>query len=98
MTARMPTPGNARNRLVSALSGASFQYDSFGRRVGKTISGVTTNYLYDGANTVQELSGGALTANPLRANIRETSLVPLFNEQGEKGKGGNEQHVEWVGF
>jgi YD repeat-containing protein len=56
---------DARNHLVSTLSGASFQYDPFGRRVSKTTSGATTNYLYDGLNPVQELSGGAPTANLL---------------------------------
>ena len=49
---------NARNQLVAISGGvsASFQYDPFGRRVSKTIGG-TTQYLYDGANPVQELSG-----------------------------------------
>jgi len=56
---------DARNRLVSTLSGASFQYDPFGRRVGKTISGTTTNNLYDGVNVVQELMGGAPSASLL---------------------------------
>jgi len=45
---------DARNRLVSTLSGASFQYDAFGRRTSKTIGGATTTFLYDGANAVQE--------------------------------------------
>jgi RHS repeat-associated protein len=56
---------DARNHLVSTLSGASFQYDPFGRRVAKTVSGATTNYLYDGVNPVQELSGATPTANVL---------------------------------
>ncbi len=60
---------DARNRLVSTLSGAAFQYDPFGRRTGKTISGATTNYLYDGANMVQELSGGSPTANLLSGGV-----------------------------
>lgn len=50
---------DARNRLAS-LAGpvaASFQYDAFGRRMAKTIGGSTTNYLYDGANPVQEQNG-----------------------------------------
>src|SRR5215469_14502552 len=62
---------NARNQLssiVGAVSG-SFQYDPFGRRVGKTINSVTTNYLYDGANIVQELSGGIPTASLLTGGI-----------------------------
>jgi RHS repeat-associated protein len=56
---------DARNHLVATPSGASFQYDPFGRRTAKTISGVTTNFLYDGLNPVQELSGGTPTANLL---------------------------------
>jgi hypothetical protein len=34
-------------------------------RVGKTTIAGTTNYLYDGANPVQELSGTTVTANLL---------------------------------
>ena len=58
---------NARNEL-SALSGgvtASFQYDGVGRRRAKTIGGGTTGFLYDGLNMVQELAGGAPSANLL---------------------------------
>jgi RHS repeat-associated protein len=64
---------DARNHLVS-ISGAvsaSFQYDPFGRRVGKTIGAVTTNYLYDGVNPVQELSSGSATANLLTGLIAD---------------------------
>jgi hypothetical protein len=31
----------------------------------------------------------------LRANIRETPVVPLINEQGEKEKGRDEWHFSW---
>lgn len=67
---------NTRDQLT-ALSGemsASFQYDGVGRRRGKTISGATTQFLYDGPNFVQELSGGgAVTANLLTGlHIDET--------------------------
>ena len=59
---------NARNQLVS-LSGpgvtASFQYDALGRRKSKTVNGVTTEFLYDGHSSVQELSGGSVQANLL---------------------------------
>jgi RHS repeat-associated protein len=59
---------NARHQLQS-ISGtgltASFQYDGLGRRVGKTVNGQSTAYLYDGENVVQELSGGSPTANLL---------------------------------
>jgi uncharacterized protein RhaS with RHS repeats len=44
------------NRL-SAISGAAtagYGYDYQGRRSGKTVSGATTTYLYDGLNLVSE--------------------------------------------
>jgi RHS repeat-associated protein len=62
---------DARNRLVSTLSGASFQYDSFGRRTSKTIGGTTTTFLYDGANAVQEVIGGTNIANSLSGGVDE---------------------------
>jgi hypothetical protein len=43
----------------------SLRYDGYGRRVGKTTLAGTTNYLYDGANVVQELSSTTVTANLL---------------------------------
>ncbi len=60
-------PWSERNRL-SSLAGnfaASFEYDPFGHRLGKTIDGTTTDFLYAGANPVQELSGTTVTANLL---------------------------------
>ncbi|MFZ3200580.1 MAG: RHS repeat-associated core domain-containing protein [Candidatus Acidiferrales bacterium] len=57
---------NGRNQLASMNMGAaSFQYDPLGRRVAKTVLFGTTNYLYDGANPVQELAGTTPTANLL---------------------------------
>jgi RHS repeat-associated protein len=58
---------DSRNRLsaVAGGSSASFLYDSFGRRVRKTVAGVATDYLYDGFNAVQELSGTTPVANML---------------------------------
>jgi RHS repeat-associated protein len=54
---------DARNRLVSADNNAAvFAYDAFGRRVGKTILSTTTNFLYDGANAIEELSGTNTTS------------------------------------
>jgi RHS repeat-associated protein len=47
------------------MTGASFSYDALGRRTNKTISGVSTGFLYDGMNPVQELSGTTPTANLL---------------------------------
>ncbi|WP_140630132.1 kelch repeat-containing protein [Methylibium rhizosphaerae] len=55
-----------RNQLKGISTGASamaaFQYDSQGRRSGKTINGATTGYVYDGDNFVQELLGTSNTA------------------------------------
>jgi len=55
---------------VSGGASASFQYDPFGRRVSKTIGG-TTQFLYDGANPVQELSGTTASANLLTGGVDE---------------------------
>ena len=66
-----------RNHL-SAISGgstASFVFDALGRRASKSISGVTTQFVYDRWNPVQELNGAtpaAATANLLTGlNIDE---------------------------
>jgi RHS repeat-associated protein len=59
---------NARNQLVAVSGGTngSFTYDGLERRRGKTVSGATTNFLYDVENAVQELtSGGTPSANVL---------------------------------
>jgi RHS repeat-associated protein len=63
---------SGRNHLGSMnMSGNSFQYDPFGRRVAKTVISTTTNYLYDGLNPVQELSGTTPTASLLAAGVDE---------------------------
>jgi RHS repeat-associated protein len=61
---------SARNQLISISGGvsANFQYDAFGRRVSKTVAG-TTQYLYDGVNLVQELSGNVPTAKLLSVGV-----------------------------
>jgi RHS repeat-associated protein len=58
---------NARNQLISitGMTPASFQYDPFGRRVSKTVGGITTAFLYDAMNIAQELSGSTPSANIL---------------------------------
>ena len=63
---------DARNRLASANSNAAtFSYDPLGRRVSKTLLSATTNFLYDGANPVQEQNGSGVTANLLTGGIDE---------------------------
>src|SRR5262249_34057619 len=63
---------DARNQLTGLSGGttASFAYDAFGRRRSKTISGTTTNLLYDGMNFVQELAGGGTPTGNLLTGIR----------------------------
>jgi RHS repeat-associated protein len=64
---------DARNQLASISGGvtASFGYDGSGRRTKKTVNGSITEYLYDGFNAVQELSGGSVTANLLSGGLDE---------------------------
>jgi RHS repeat-associated protein len=59
---------DARNRLkdfVSLTTSGSFTYDVFGRRARKTIGGQSTQYLYDGANPIQEHAAASVQANIL---------------------------------
>lgn len=51
------------NRLTSVVlpgtgGTVTFKYDSFGRRIQKSLSSGTTNYLYDSADPVEDLDGG----------------------------------------
>jgi RHS repeat-associated protein len=53
---------NALGQLVSVVGGGpttwQLTYDGFGRRVSKTMNGVTKRYLYDGDNLFMELDNG----------------------------------------
>jgi RHS repeat-associated protein len=58
---------NSRDQLsgISGTNTASFAYDAVGRRQAKTVAGTSTQFLYDGVNPIQELSGTTVTANVL---------------------------------
>lgn len=56
---------NARNQ-VATVNSVSLQYDAVGRRIRNTAG---TSLLYDGANSVQELSGSTVTANALTGGV-----------------------------
>jgi RHS repeat-associated protein len=58
---------DARNQLSTINSGstATFTYDALSRRTSKTLSSVTTSFLYDGLNPVQEQVSGSASANLL---------------------------------
>ena len=57
---------DARHRLTKIMQGrttvGSFAYDSLGRRSSKSIGSITTSFLYDGLNAVQETQGGTNSA------------------------------------
>lgn len=77
---------NARNQLA-ALSGgvsSSFQYDGLGRRRTRTVVGSTTNFLYDGLNLIQELSGGTPTAN-LLLGLQIDEIFARTDSAGQRG-------------
>jgi Tfp pilus assembly protein FimT len=46
-----------REIFTGELGTVTFKYDPFGRRVQKSGSSGTVNYLYDGDNAIQELDG-----------------------------------------
>jgi RHS repeat-associated protein len=71
---------DARNRLTEingykpdcSVLTALFQYDAVNRRTGVTVNGITTQYVYDGLDIIQEMQNGAITANYMRTlNIDE---------------------------
>ena len=80
---------DAENRLVHHLSESmaapgsmsTFQYDAFGRRVARTVDGVTTRYVPDGGNVLLEMdaAGRIVAANTHRGLDRI-----LVRDQGEE--------------
>jgi RHS repeat-associated protein len=64
---------NSRDQLagITGTNTASFQYDAVGRRQAKTVAGTATQFLYDGLNPIQELSGTTVTANVLAGGLDE---------------------------
>src|SRR5256885_733290 len=45
--------------MITGPVPASFVYDGAGRRMRKAINGTITDFLYDGVNPIQEVSGAA---------------------------------------
>jgi len=70
---------DSRNRLVGLSGGtsASFVYDPFGRRIGKTVNGTAMQFLYDGLNIVGELGEGSLN----RTYIKGLNLDEVYVRQ-----------------
>jgi RHS repeat-associated protein len=90
---------DARHHLTAISGGAtaSFVYDAFGRRASKTINGVTTQFLYDGLNPVQELNGANPPADALGSTVGlvnsaggiDTSYTEPFGKTTISGSNGN---------
>lgn len=63
------------NRLVTLDSNAAqYRYDALGRRISKTLGGVTTNYYYAGNQMVEEYNGQTLAASYLFGNDIDEAL------------------------
>lgn len=68
---------NERNQLVASSGSATgtYAYDAFGRRRAKTVNGATTNFLFDGLQPIQELTG----SNVLSASLLTGGVDELFS-------------------
>ena len=76
------------NRLTQAVvPGAgtvAFKYDPFGRRIQKSGPLGTTNYLYDGANLLEELdTSGNVLARYTHTTIIDEAVIAVASERHE---------------
>jgi RHS repeat-associated protein len=79
---------DGQNRLVRlSRSGASpvtaeFRYDPLGRRIARTVNGVTTQYVYDGAQAIAELSPAG--TSHLLTGLQLDEAIARYNTTGER--------------
>jgi RHS repeat-associated protein len=75
---------DARNRLTAISGGlsASFVYDGLGRRISKTVNGVTTQFLYDGNDIIAEF-GSTGTVTYLRGLNIDEPFVRISSASAE---------------
>lgn len=74
---------NRLSRIDGPAGSASFQYDALGRRIGKTVNGDTVQYLYDGAQAIAELRGGAVAAT-LLTGLAIDEVIARYTSAGER--------------
>jgi len=73
---------DSRDQLttIGGTVAASFQYDAFGRRRQKTLSGSSSTYLYDGSNFIQK------TVNGTPYNLLTGRVDEVFAQYSAAGK------------
>lgn len=77
---------NARNQLSATSAGAaSFGYDALGRRISATVSGVTTPYLYDGQNELDEVSATGVRQRFYLNGKDADSRAAMYDDAGGAG-------------
>jgi len=88
---------DARNRLVAIDAPtlttplhATFQYDAWNRRIGKTINSTTTTFIYDGSDIIQEVTNSVRT-NYVRAFDIDEPLSRVIGD-GISGQNGAVNH------
>ena len=69
-----------QNSAVISITrgGTSFKYDPFGRRIQKSSTSTTTNYLYDGSNLLEEVDqSGNVPARYTQSGLIDEALSAL---------------------
>ncbi|MBI3562424.1 MAG: RHS repeat protein [Gammaproteobacteria bacterium] len=77
---------NAQNQLtgIRGPNGtASFIYDAFGRRIGKTVNGLTTAFLYDGDQAIAEWQGPGIGTTYV-TGLRIDEVLARYGGQGNR--------------
>jgi RHS repeat-associated protein len=97
---------NSENRLTSLNAPgilASFQYDSMGRRITKTVNGQTTTYLYDGLQAIGEIqptaNGTNISTNLTGLNLDEAiaRYTQIANNNAVTGEKSNTYLTDLLG-
>jgi len=76
---------DSRNRLSAIAApglAASFEYDALNRRIGRTVNGVTTRYVYDGLQALGEIVNGEPIGLLTGLNLDEA--IARYTSQGAR--------------